>query len=120
MNLQASFLFIFLSFSCNQNISQQIPIRSIPQNPRPNLEIESEIKVLASRVRSMDFNKVSSNLEEQGKTKLNKKLEELKKSLNKTISQIKNNYTPSELNKLRASYYESKQIFSFIVKNYNI
>ena len=108
-------------FSCDQRVGQELPLKEIPLKSSEKLVgVEVDIKLLKKEVAGIQEKRVLKNLNEVEKIKFSQSLEDLKKSLNRTTSLMKKDYSDKEKRELRSSYAQTKEIWDYLIKNYKI
>lgn len=105
--------------SCDTRLEEDIPLKEIPANAR-DTGIETEILNLRAKVSSLNIERSAQGLNKTEKAEFHSRLEELRKSLNQTISLMRTEYSLDQRKKLNLSFSRTKKIWDYIIKNYKI
>lgn len=118
--------FLFLTSSCHINSSKEVEIRDLDEsnfeekNIDETVSVNEKIKMLRMEIQGIDSKVIKKSLTGNQKYKFNKRLKELKKSLNQTIVLMKPKYTKDEQMVVETQYIKTKEIWDYLIRNYNI
>lgn len=118
--------FLFLVGSCHINSSKEVGIRDLEEsnfeekNIDKTISVNEKIKMLRMEIQGIDSKVIKKSLTSNQKYKFNKRLKELKKSLNQTIVLMKPKYTKDEQMVVETQYIKTKEIWDYLIRNYNI
>ena len=111
---------IFLTVSCDKHISKEVPIKETENIEEPKIQIESKIEMLKNEVNSIDESSVTEKLDRNKRNQFLTELKDLKMSLNQTISLMRLEYSKEQNRALKTSYYKTKEIWDYLIRNYEI
>ncbi|MEE3080371.1 MAG: hypothetical protein VX341_13615 [Bdellovibrionota bacterium] len=118
--------FLFLTSSCHINSSKEVEIRDLDEsnfeekNIDKTVSVNEKIKMLRMEIRGIDSKVIKKSLNGNQKYKFDKRLKELKESLNQTIVLMKPKYTKDEQMVVETQYIKTKEIWDYLIRNYNI
>ena len=118
--------FLFLTSSCHINSSKEVEIRDLDEsnfeeeNIDKTVSVNEKIKMLRMEIKGIDSKVIKKSLNGNQKYKFDKRLKELKESLNQTIVLMKPKYTKDEQMVVETQYIKTKEIWDYLIRNYNI
>lgn len=111
------FLLVILSLlviGCEGKRSAQLPKVEV------TTALEIKVKELGLRIQKIDEKEVITKLDEQKALDFQQRLQELRKSYNKTSVLVKENYQDGDKEKLKLEYDKTEGIWDYIVFNFPI